>query len=200
MILREFRLTDLDKFKSFVASISEKDISDDELLQKSNEFFVENCSEIDAEFVNTLLSAKAEGTNIGLELMESYAYKGSPAAQLAIGVLKLEGKGIAKNVTEAIFWLKRAYIGKNPKSGLMLSAVYANGLGVTENMVKAREYLKGSADMGVPKAQYHYAGMLIDGDGGSIDEETAIDYMFMAANNGYEDAVTFLRDNDLIET
>lgn len=193
-------MINLENVRNFVSSISEKDISDDELLQKTNKFFTENCSEIDAEFVNTLLSAKSEGANIGLELMESYAYKGSPAAQLAIGVLKLEGKGIEKNVPEAIFWLKRAYIGKNPKSGLILFSVYANGIGVTENLAKAREYLKGSADLGVPKAQYYYACMLIDGDGGPSDEETAIDYMYMSANNGYEDAVTFLKDNDLIET
>ncbi|MEA1988331.1 MAG: tetratricopeptide repeat protein [Pseudomonadota bacterium] len=192
-------MSDLEKVKNFVASISEKDLSNEELLQKSNEFFAENCSEIDAEFINKLLSAKKEGSNIGLELMEEYAYKGSPAAQLAIGAIKLEGKGFAKNVPEAIFWLKRSYIGKNPKSGFMLSSVYANGIGVAENMYKAREYLKGSADLGVPKAQYYYyAVMLIDGEGGAVDEELAVDYMLLAANNGYEDAITFLKENGLI--
>ena len=192
-------MTDIEKIKSFVASISSKDLDEKQLLDKSNEFFNENCSEIDAEFINRLLTNKAEGTNIGIELMQDYAYKGSPAAQLAIGTLKLEGKGIEKNLPEAIFWLKRAYIAKNPKSGLILSSVYANGIGVRESMVKAREYMKGSADLGVPKAQYYYAGMLLEGDGGSVDEERAIDYMFLAANNGNEDAIEFLTENELIE-
>ncbi|MDP5460334.1 tetratricopeptide repeat protein [Alishewanella sp. SMS8] len=190
----------IEQAKKFIESLSEQDLSDDELLAKTNKFFSENCSEIDAEFVDKLLSSKAEGLNVGFELMEEYAYKGSPAAQLAIGALKLEGKGVVMNVHEAIFWLKRSFIGKNPKSGFLLFSVYANGIGVSENMVKAREYLKGSADMGVPKAQYYYAGMLLEGEGGEIDEELAIDYMFLAANSGYEDAITFLKDNELIET
>lgn len=193
-------MLNLEQIKKFVESITQDNISDDQLLARSNQFFQANCTEIDAEFINTLLSAKSEGLNVGIELMQEYAYKGSPAAQLAIGSLKLEGQNIEKNIPEAIFWLKRSYLGKNPKSGLILFSVYANGIGVAEDMVKAREYLKGSADLGVPKAQYYYAGMLIEGEGGSVDEESAIDYMFMAANNGYEDAITFLKENQLIET
>jgi TPR repeat protein len=192
-------MVDIEKTKEFVASLSEGQLTDEQLIEKSNQFFAENCSEIDAEFINRLMNNKAEGTNVGFELMEQYAYKGSPAAQLAIGVLKLEGKGVEKNVPEAIFWLKRAYIGNNPKSGLMLSTVYSNGIGVKECMTKAREYMKGSADLGVPKAQYYYAGMLFEGEGGPVDEETGIDYMFKAANSGNEDAIEFLTVNELIE-
>ena len=191
--------SNIEKVRDFINSLSNAELDDDELLEKSNQFFSTNCSEIDAEFVNRLLTNKAEGTNVGIELMENYAYKGSPAAQVAIGALKLEGKGVKQSVPEAIFWLKRAYIGKNPKAGLMLSSVYANGIGVKENMVKSREYMKGSADLGVPKAQYYYAGMLLEGEGGPVDEESAIDYMFMAANGGNEDAIEFLTINELIE-
>lgn len=190
---------DIEKIKSFVESLSEVELSEDKLIERSNHFFAENCSEIDAEFINKLMNNKANGTLVGIELMEEYAYKGSPAAQVAIGVLKLEGKGVQKNMPEAIFWLKRAYIAKNPKSGLMLSSVYANGIGVKECMAKAREYMKGSADLGVPKAQYYYAGMLLEGEGGPVDEESAIDYMFLAANNGNEEAIEFLTENELID-
>lgn len=176
-------MVDIQKVRDFVESVSKNDIDNDELLEKSNQFFAENCSEIDAEFINRLMTNKAEGINVGFDLMEDYAYKGSPAAQLALGVLKLEGKGVEQNIPEAIFWLKRAYIGNNPKSGLMLSTVYSNGIGVKECMTKARKYMKGSADLGVPKAQYYYAGMLFEGEGGPVDEETGIDYMFKAANS-----------------
>ena len=192
-------MVDIQKVRDFVESVSKTDIDNDELLEKSNQFFAENCSEVDAEFINRLMTNKAEGIDAGFDLMEDYAYKGSPAAQLALGVLKLEGKGIEQNIPEAIFWLKRAYIGNNPKSGLMLSTVYSNGIGVKECMIKAREYMKGSADLGVPKAQYYYAGMLFEGEGGPLDEESGIDYMFKAANSGNEDAIEFLTVNELIE-
>ena len=192
-------MIDIKKVKAFVSSLSEKDIESDELIKKSNKFFAENCSEIDAEFINSLMTNKSKGTNIGIELMENYAYKGSPAAQLAIGSLKFEGKGVEQNIPEAIFWIKRAYISNNPKSGIMLSSIYSNGIGVQECMIKSREYMKGSADLGVPKAQYYYAGMLLEGEGGPVDEDEAIDYMFLAANNGSEEAIEFLTVNELIE-
>lgn len=92
----------IQKIKEFVESLSESETDSDEILKKSNEFFSENCSEIDAEFINKLLTNKAEGANIGIELIQDYAYKGSPAAQLAIGALKLEGKGVEKNIPEEI--------------------------------------------------------------------------------------------------
>jgi TPR repeat protein len=192
-------LINIKKVKAFVSSLSEKDIESDELIKKSNKFFAENCSEIDTEFINSLMENKSKGTNIGIELMENYAYKGSPAAQLAIGSLKFEGKGVEQNIPEAIFWIKRAYISNNPKSGIMLSSIYSNGIGVQECMIKSREYMKGSADLGVPKAQYYYAGMLLEGEGGPVDEDEAIDYMFLAANNGSEEAIEFLTVNELIE-
>ena len=186
--------------KKFIESLSDQDLNDDELLAKSNEFFSENCSEVDAEFVDRIFLSKKEGLSFGIELMEEYAYKGSPAAQLAIGALKLEGKGVVKNVSEAIFWLKRSFQGKNPKSGLLLFSTYYNGIGVSENKIKACQYLKGSAEMGVPEAQYYYACMLLEGEDGEIDKDLAIDYMFLAANSGYEDAITFLKENELIDT
>lgn len=192
-------MVDITDVRYFVQSLSEDDLNNEDILAKSNKFFSENCSEIDAEFINCLMRNKSEGNNVGISLMEDYSYKGSPAAQLAIGALKLEGKGVDKNIPEAIFWLKRAYIGKNPKAGLMLSGIYSNGIGVQECMIKSREYMKGSADLGVPKAQYYYAGMLLEGEGGPVDEDEAIDYMFLAANNGSEEAIEFLTVNELIE-
>lgn len=189
----------IESAKKFVASLSERELSDDELLHKFGEFFEDNCVDIDAEFLNKLFEAKADGLNIGFDLMEEYAYKGSPAAQLAIGALKLEGRGVPKNIHEGIFWLKRAYIGQNPNAGFLLCDIYANGIGVKENMEKARDYLKTSADLGVPKSQYFFAMMLLEGEGGAIEEDTAMGYMLNAAENGYEKAVEFLEENNIMQ-
>lgn len=192
-------MLDIHKAREFINALSEQELDDDELIQKSHQFFSEHCSEIEATFINSLLTAKAAEDGKAPQVIEEYAYKGSPTAQLSIGVLKLQGQGVEQNMAEGIFWLKRAYIGKNPKSGLILANIYANGIGVQENMMKCREYMKGSADLGVAKAQYFYAGMLLEGEGGPVDEASAIDYMVLAAENGYEEAIEFLTVNGLVE-
>ena len=193
-------MIDLEKARQFVATLSEEDLEDEEKIEKFNSFFVENCEQLDAEFINKIINNKDLETENRVALMEEYAYKGSAAAQLTVGVMKLEGNGMTQNIPEAIFWLRRSYNGNNPKAGLILAGIYVNGISVKENLFKAREYVKASADQGVPKAQYLYALMLLDGDGGSIDENAAIEYMFFAANGGSEEALQFLQENELIKT
>jgi alpha/beta superfamily hydrolase len=48
-------MIDVDKIRNFVASISNVDLDNEQLIEKSNHFFAENCSEIDAEFINRLM-------------------------------------------------------------------------------------------------------------------------------------------------
>ncbi|TXH97538.1 MAG: sel1 repeat family protein [Rheinheimera sp.] len=188
---------DFDKLKVFMATLKSDHMTDDELISKTNSFFAENCLQLNAEFVKRLLEEKAVGNNISLQLIEEYAYLGAPAAQVMYGVMKLEGQGIAKNEQEAIFWLKRAFNGKNPNAGVVLSAIYANGIGVAADMQKALAYAKVPAELGVPKAQYCYALLLLENASTPVDEDIVISYMVAAANNGHAKAIKFLQDNNL---
>lgn len=185
---------DISKAKQFVASISEEDLDGDEVLNRSNEFFSQNFSQEDAEFANSMVSSTA----VDFEQIEVYAYRGAPSAQLFVGTLKLTGDGVEQNIPEAIFWLRRYLIGRNPKSGLILADVYTRGIGVSENPIQARAYLKKAADFRVPQAQYHYAIMLLDGFGGPVDEELAVEHMFSASRREFADATDFLKMNELL--
>lgn len=186
-----------DNLKEFISSITEENLEDEEFLNRSKKYFSEKFADLDAEFSNNLLAMKAAGEAPGVEFIEKYAYKGSPAAQVAVGSLMLVGKGVEKNTTEAIFWLKRAFANDNALSGFVLAGVYINGNGVKENFAKAREYLRVSADLGAPRSQFWYAEMLLSGQGGAVDEELGIHYMRIAAENGHENAIAFLEENDL---
>lgn len=192
-------MIDSEKIKAFINTLKADRISDDELISKTNGFFAENCHQLDAEFVKRLLAEKAAGNKVTLPLIEEYAYLGSPAAQVVYGTMKLEGLNVSKNQQEAIFWLKRAFNGNNPNAGVLLSAIYANGIGVAVNMQKALAYAKVPAELGVPKAQYCYALLLLEDASGSVDEETVISYMVAAANNGHAKAIQFLKDNNLLD-
>jgi hypothetical protein len=186
-----------EKIREFLDSLAIWDVEDDKWVESSITFFSDNLEKMDSEFVASLLREKKKGAGSLVGVMKEYAYKGSPAAQVAIGALMLEGKGIEKNTHEAVFWLKRACIGKNPNAGLLLSNVYANGLGVRESLIKARQYMQASADLGVSRAQYHYAMMLLDQEWGPVDEEEALRYMKIAAHNDYAQAIDFLKENGL---
>lgn len=185
-----------DEVIKFIELLSENKLSESEVLQQADKFFNENHQELDTEFAKKIMR-NSIGNNF--HLIEEYAYKGSGAAQLALGALKLEGKGMLQNISEAIFWLKRSMNSNNPKAGTLLYSIYANGNSVKKNMAKARFFLKHSADLGVSKAQYYYACMLIDGEGGPTDEKTAIEYMYFAAQSNYVDAIEFLVENGFIK-
>lgn len=114
-----------------------------------------------------------------------------------VGVLKHGGTGVEKNTTEGIFLLNRSFASSNALSGFYLAGIYITGSCVKEDLAKAREYLRVSADLGVPKSQYWYAEMLLSGRGGAVDEEMGILYMSMAAENENEDAIAFLEENAL---
>lgn len=190
---------DAEKVKAFVATLKAGHISDEELISKTNSFFAENGHQLDAEFIKRVFAEKAAGSNAVPQLIEEYAYLGAPAAQVMYGVMKLEGQGVKKNEQEAIFWLKRAFNGNNPNAGVVLGAIYANGIGVAVNTQKALAYVKVPAELGVPKAQYCYALLLLEEATELADEETAMSHMVAAANSGHAKAIKFLKDNNLVD-
>ena len=187
-------MTIIKNTRDFMASLSEGQMSDDEMISEFSKYVKNNCGELDAEFSQAILTSEPQAR---MSLVEDYAYKGAPAAQLSMGALKLAGKSIQQNIPEGIFWLKRAYLCKNPNAGLMLFVVYSTAIGVSKDLVKAREYLTYSADLGLPKAQYYLAIMLLEGQGGAMNEEQAIDLMSASASKGHTDARAFLQANGL---
>ncbi|MEM1262515.1 MAG: hypothetical protein AAGH76_08965 [Pseudomonadota bacterium] len=189
----------IDNAREFIAALGDEELSDDELIARSAQFFEENVPGRDAEFAATLLQRKADGGGeAALGVIEEYAGRGAPAAQLALGAMMLTGTKMDKKEHEALFWLKRAYNGNSPKAGILLAAAYSGNSSLAVNMEKARAYMRGAADLGVPKAQYLYACMLLEGEGGPVDEETAIVYMLDAGRAQQEEALEFLSDNDLL--
>ncbi|MEM8982139.1 MAG: hypothetical protein AAGC71_03880 [Pseudomonadota bacterium] len=189
----------IDKARAFIASLGHEDLSDAELIERSAEFFEENVPALDAEFATTLLQQAADQSGeAALGIIEQFAGRGSAAAQLALGAMLLTGISMNKRETEALFWLKRAFNGNSPKAGILLAAAYSGNSSLAVNMEKARHYMQGSADLGVPKAQYLFACMLLEGEGGPVDEQTAIAYMLAAGRSQHEDALEFLSDNNLL--
>ncbi|MBD1558688.1 sel1 repeat family protein [Vibrio sp. S9_S30] len=191
-------LSDIEKVKLFITSLIQEDLSDEGLMDASKELFKDTANLLNKDFMEALLSRRVSQALANINIIVEFAYRGSPVAQLLTGVDRLFGLGSEKNESEGIFWLERSYRGRNATAAMILYTVYASGIGVFEDMVKARSYLNSAADLNVPKAQYMLALMSLSGEGGEVDEDHAIEYMYRAAKNHCQDAIEFLSRSELI--
>ncbi|MBN2241109.1 MAG: TonB family protein [Acidobacteria bacterium] len=73
-------------------------------------------------------------------LLES-AEQGSPSAQFRLGMIYLQGNSVARDLSEAEKWFRKAAEqGNNPAKG-MLGVIYATGMGVTKDYIQAYMWL-----------------------------------------------------------
>ena len=96
----------------------------------------------------------------GLKLIQSAAEQGLREAELLLGTIYLNGDGISKDVTQAIFWLQKAGDGGNGDAFTNLGNIYCDGDGVPRDRRKGVGYHKKSADMGFLHGQNDYAWFL----------------------------------------
>lgn len=171
-----------------------RSLDEEEAIALASSFIDHNCSEIDAEYLKLVISAA--GTD-SLELTSDYAARGSPAAQAVLGAAKLYGKVLDKDISQGLFWLRRAHNNGNWKASIMLCGAYLAGDGVKRDARKAVEYIVGPANAGDAAAQYIYANLLIDGDGTEQNEEEGVFWLRRAAERGYERAIQMLLENDI---
>jgi uncharacterized protein len=66
---------------------------------------------------------------------------GSAAAQLNIGLLYLDGKGVPQDYGEAVTWLRRSAEQDNTEAQHDLGALYGTGLGVKRDYVQAYKWM-----------------------------------------------------------
>ena len=79
---------------------------------------------------------------------------------MLLGIIYLNGDGISKDVTQAIFWLQKAGDGGNGDAFTNLGNIYCDGDGVPRDRRKGLGYHKKSADMGFLHGQNDYAWLL----------------------------------------
>ena len=74
------------------------------------------------------------------ELFLSLAQEGYANAQYMVGMYLIKGLGVNKDYTLARTWLEEAYFeNKYEKASCALAYIYANGLGVLQNLGRARK-------------------------------------------------------------
>lgn len=112
------------------------------------------------------------------------AEKGGAEAQYRYAEMLRDGRGVAKNMKEAVNWTRKAADAGHARAQCQMGLFYMNGLGVDRDEDKAVEWLKKSAGQNNVQAQYnlglHYAR--------TRQDRLAIKWLKEAAKEDYADA------------
>lgn len=100
-----------------------------------------------------------------LRLFERATSMGSKAAMNGLGILYMNGWGVAKDYTQARQWLEMGAAADEPVAMTNLGRVYANGWGVSQDYGRARQLFEKAAATGEPAAMTQLANLYLNGWG-----------------------------------
>ncbi len=139
------------------------------------------------------VDAFAEGDyTAAADIWLTEAYEGSDDAQFNIGVLFLEGKGVARDRNEAVFWFTRAAESGHMEAQYNLGYLYFENKDDPELMKKGLELWRRAAVQGFSIAQFNYGGALFYGIGEEKNLSAAKFWIEQSARAGEGVAIDFL--------
>jgi hypothetical protein len=116
------------------------------------------------------------------ELLEKAAAQNHAGAWLQLGILALEGNGVASDFAKAGENFRRAAELAEPEAAYSLGLLYREGRGVEKDPQQAAYWLKRAAEGGFLAAQVEYGILLFNGDGIPADEPGGAKWLVRAAN------------------
>lgn len=123
------------------------------------------------------------------KLVQRYAKLGNVEAENLLGMMYLEGTGVAQDSAMGIAYLEKSSAHGSPNAPFNLGVRYHMGKnGLKKDPVKAFELYQVAADRGLDRAQYNVCIMLMSGEAGTKDLERAKPYCKAAAENGFTEA------------
>ncbi len=124
--------------------------------------------------------------------VEAAAACGIAEAQVRLGRMLLEGRGIAKDERAAFAcFLSAAKTGDSDATN-MLGRCYENGWGTARDFARAAKHYRIAAEAGLAWAQYNLGHLLLDGTGVARDRGAAFAWYLRAAGQGHERAVNLV--------
>jgi TPR repeat protein len=120
------------------------------------------------------------------------AEEGVADAQALLGILLLQGLGVARNEKKALEWLEKAGEQGDAVAACYLGWVYSTGRGVDKDRDRAVRWYRKSADKGHPEAMNWMGCAYSNGWGVKKDNEKAAEWLREAADKGYVRAASNL--------
>jgi TPR repeat protein len=118
------------------------------------------------------------------------AKAGDPEAQYAIGMVYVNGDGVAKDAAEGAKWIERAAHSNHAPSQFQLGVMSCAGSGIPQDFAQAVTWYELAARLGHAPAQYNLAVMLRKGQGCAANLSEAQSWLEKAAAQGLEIAQT----------
>lgn len=116
--------------------------------------------------------------------IEARADQGEAEAQLTLGVLYANGRGVKASPGKAAEWLERAAEQEIAEAMTLLGWMYANGHGVASSAKRARDYYRQAAEKGDTDAQCSLANLLLEGAGKGTPAVAEALILYEAAGRG----------------
>jgi hypothetical protein len=124
--------------------------------------------------------------------VEAAAACGMPEAQVRLGRMLLEGRGVARDERAAFACFLCAAEARDAEGQNMLGRCYENGWGVATDFARAAEQYRKAADAGLAWAQYNLGHLLLDGNGVARDPGAAFGWYRRAAAQGHVRAMNLV--------
>lgn len=116
------------------------------------------------------------------------AEQGEAAAQITLGMLYENGKGVTQDHKEAARWYRLAAEQGQAKAQIYLGSMYSQGKGVPQNFKEAAHWYRLAANQGLADAQYNIGVMHNTGRGVLQDYKEAATWYQLAADQGHSEA------------
>ncbi|CAG2146596.1 sel1 repeat family protein [Ralstonia mannitolilytica] len=120
------------------------------------------------------------------------ARRGHTEAQTLYGQWLLDGRGVKRNATEALYWFKTAALAGHAMAANMLGRCYEHGWGTPACDKTATHWYARAAEAGLDWGQYNYATSLQLGRGVPADRAHAFALFRAAAAQGHAKSINVL--------
>jgi len=140
-----------------------------------------------------------------LREFKKLAEAGNPNAQFSLAVLYLSGRGVKRDVAQAIDWHRKAAAQGLASAEHGLGVFYYQGMGVEQDYAEALKWFKRAATKGFAESEFNLAVMYFNRQGVSRDDIEVVKWVTLAAarkfapaqfrmGQMYEQGVLFTRD------
>ena len=178
------------------------DVKEKEALEKQFDANLKAAEKGDVEACFKLAEALYQGAGIkkneakAFEWYQIAADKGHAGAMDSLGIIYYNGVcGIAEDAKTGVQWFTKAVENGSIAAIYSLAVAYEIGEGIEKDEAKALELYNKGAELENADAQYALGLIYLRGRCGVvINDQTAVEWLAKAANNGHEDAIEALKD------
>ena len=130
-------------------------------------------------------------------LIQTLAAQGNAKAQHNLGAMYLEGRGVDRDLEQAVKWFRLAAAQGVVLSQHNLGISYLKGLGVSVDPEASARWFRKAAEQGDPRSQHSLGAMYFEGLGVEKDLVTGYFWLTLAkdgAPDDFRDQVEVARD------